>query len=178
MTSKTNRTSKTSPKTAPAQTAQTEQTKKENPMTTNSSSTNSTPISHIDAVLMARAMAQAWKGTTAQTESKPKTRKPKAEKVERPCLCGCGRMTKSAFAPGHDAKSKSAMRAIAHGQPIRVDLGTGMDATWKPSAALVTWAKEHGWDETMTPLARDKHTAKAQHVTSAVRSTSTTPDAI
>lgn len=169
MTSKTNRTSKTSQKTASAQTAQTSEQTKETPMTSQTSQTTTRTITHEDAVLAARAMAKAWSGATGRSEPKPPTeRKPRAEKPERPCLCGCGRMTKSAFAPGHDAKSKSAMRAIANGQTIRVEVG-GETKAWTPSDALVVWAKEHGWMDSMTPLAKDKHHAKAQPVTSAVK---------
>lgn len=45
-----------------------------------------------------------------------------ADRVARPaiaaCLCGCGTMTKSRFAPGHDATHKERIKAtILHGTP-------------------------------------------------------------
>lgn len=44
---------------------------------------------------------------TQATESKQKVRK---EREQRPCACGCERLTKGTWAPGHDAKFHSALK--------------------------------------------------------------------
>ncbi len=41
------------------------------------------------------------RSATNQAKAAPRTRK---EVVLRPCACGCGEQTKSAWAPGHDAR--------------------------------------------------------------------------
>jgi hypothetical protein len=40
----------------------------------------------------------------------------KADRQPRPCLCGCGKLTKGSFAPGHDSKVHSTILKIARGQ--------------------------------------------------------------
>ncbi|MCU1245387.1 MAG: hypothetical protein JWN02_1297, partial [Acidobacteria bacterium] len=43
------------------------------------------------------------------TPSHKGKRKPPKEKPTRPCLCGCGIETKSAFAAGHDSRVKGTL---------------------------------------------------------------------
>lgn len=40
----------------------------------------------------------------------------------RPCLCGCGRETKSTWFPGDDARAKSLLREVARGERTVRDL--------------------------------------------------------
>jgi hypothetical protein len=46
----------------------------------------------------------------------PKTGEPRMPKEEKKCGCGCKVMTKSEFAPGHDARLKSALYAKIRGE--------------------------------------------------------------
>ena len=53
------------------------------------------------------------------TDAKPRT-KPKATRLGRQCLCGCGNIPKqpeSAFWPGHDMRVKEMLSRLERGQP-------------------------------------------------------------
>jgi len=45
-----------------------------------------------------------------------------ADLALRPCACGCGRLTKSTWFPGDDAKAKSLIRSVARGERAMADL--------------------------------------------------------
>jgi len=68
-------------------------------------STDSTPTTLSQAAERIRELEERLANLATATASKPKR-----DRTEKLCTCGCGEITKSFFAMGHDAKLKSLMQ--------------------------------------------------------------------
>lgn len=76
-----------------------------------------------------KAAAAAQPGTG---EAKPaRVRKAKAEKVVKPCRCGCGGQTTAFFVPGHDARFKGWMLSVEKGTKEIKDLPASVQKEYK-----------------------------------------------
>lgn len=66
-------------------------------------------------VAEAKAAGEAEASENGQDKAKPAA-KAKKEKPLRPCLCGCGNLTKGTWSAGHDAKLDGVAHRVASGK--------------------------------------------------------------
>lgn len=69
----------------------------------------------------------------------PKAPRVAAERVQKPCLCGCGGLTYSNFVPGHDMRAKSALRKAADDVEERAALPAALVAFVQSNEKWLGW---------------------------------------
>lgn len=88
------------------------------------------------------AAASKKKGRAAKEPKAPKAaNEPKetVERVQKPCLCGCGGLTYSNFVPGHDMRAKSALRKAADDPEARAALPAPLVAFVRANEKWLGW---------------------------------------